>query len=139
MKIIKTILYGILVFFILCCGVIILCAVKPEMSAKIADTLKLNENEEYRLSPVPGNSSWQGDDTEDGQNTDVILSDEPNGEEEPDFGTPSSVPVSRMNELDTDDPQNTDLQIDPATYGIIVPPGVAGRAAISRYRMRAVR
>ena len=46
MKIIKTILYGILVFFILCCGVIVLCAVNPEMSTRIAGVLKLNENED---------------------------------------------------------------------------------------------
>jgi len=49
MKILRKIMYGILLLFMLCCGVIILCAVKPELSAKIADVLKLNEPE-YGMS-----------------------------------------------------------------------------------------
>lgn len=127
MKIIKKILYGILVFFILCCGVIILCAVKPELSSQIADTLKLNENE-YYLSPVPGNGAGYIDDMGNEQNPDVTFSEESEGNEGPDFGTPSAVPVSNVSGLDMDDPQNAGVEIDPATYGIIVPPGVAGKS-----------
>ena len=77
MKIIKTILYGTLVFFILCCGVIVLCAVKPETSTRIANALKLNENEDYALSPVPGKTPEQSmGNTENQGITDVILPEE---------------------------------------------------------------
>lgn len=126
MKIIKTILYGILVFFILCCGVVVLCAVRPEMSAQIADALKLNEKE-YALSPIPGNGAGQsGGNTENEQITDVIISEEPEEREQPDYGTTSAMPV--ISGQSTDEPRSADVQIDPATYGIIVPPGVEGRS-----------
>lgn len=129
MKILKTILYGILVFFILCCGIIVLCAVKPEMSTQIANALKINENEDYALSPVPGNRSGQSvENTENEQIADVILPEETEGSEWPDYGTTSPVPVSNISGQNTDEPQNADMQIDPATYGIIVPPGVEGRS-----------
>ena len=129
MKIIKTILYGILVFFILCCGVIVLCAVNPEMSTRIAGVLKLNENEDYALSPVPGNNVEQGAaDREDEPVTDVILPEEGEEEGQPGHGTTSAMPVSNVSSQDTEETQNADVQIDPATYGIIVPPGVAGRS-----------
>ncbi len=129
MKILKTILYGILVFFILCCGIIVLCAVKPEMSTQIANALKINENEDYALSPVPGNRSSQSvENTENEQIADVILPEETEESEWPDYGTTSPVPVSNISGQNTDEPQNADMQIDPATYGIIVPPGVEGRS-----------
>lgn len=135
MKILKTILYGILVFFILCCGIIVLCAVKPEMSTQIANVLKINENEDYALSPVPGNRSSQSvENTENEQIADVILPEETEESEWPDYGTTSPVPVSNISGQNTDEPQNADMQIDPATYGIIVPPGVEGRSGYQPVR-----
>lgn len=129
MNIIKKILYGILVFFILCCGVIVLCAVNPEMSTKIADALKLNENEDYALSPVPGNGVEQSiADTGEEKITDVIETEEPEGDSRPDYGTTSALPVLNASDAESESTQGAGVQIDPATYGIIVPPGVAGRS-----------
>lgn len=108
-----------------------MCAVKPETSTWIANALKLNENEDYALSPVPGKTPEQSmGNTENQEITDVILPEETEESDLSDYETvsPVSVPVSNISGQNTDETQNTDVQIDPATYGIIVPPGVEGRS-----------
>lgn len=61
MKIVKRILYGIAIFFILLCGFIMLCAFNPGMSTQIADTLKLGDKGEGQLQSVAaiGNTAYQ--------------------------------------------------------------------------------
>ena len=54
MKFLKKILYAILIFFMLCCGIIFLCAMNPELSEKIADTLKLEDDRGVNASPAAG-------------------------------------------------------------------------------------
>lgn len=134
MGILKKILYGILVFFILCCGVIVLCAVKPELSTQIADALKLNENDEYPLSPVPGGrDSEQGGSVAsmDGDLMNTVL---PEGAEESgqsDYGNPTmNVPISNtgIQDADVEAQTSADLQADPGTYGVIAPASVVGRS-----------
>ncbi len=96
MGILKKILYGILGFFILFCGVIVLCAVKPEMSEQIAETLKLNENDEYPMSPVPGRNPEQSNGgTADGAVTNTLLTEEPEGSGQSGYeNQPMNRPVS---------------------------------------------
>ncbi len=67
MKILKKILYGCVVFFILLCGFIILCAMNPGMSEQIAETLKLENIGESRFKPGPviGNVSYTGNNIPD--------------------------------------------------------------------------
>ncbi|MCM1156803.1 MAG: hypothetical protein NC314_12280 [Roseburia sp.] len=62
MNVLKKILYGILIFFMLCCGMIFLCAMNPELSGKIADTFHLGEDEKSNFSPTAGTGSTIGDD-----------------------------------------------------------------------------
>jgi len=133
MKILRKIMYGILLLFMLCCGVIILCAVKPELSAKIADVLKLNEPE-YGMSSgaekgyVP--EEVIGPETYDvGQDSDIMSTDGEAENQQPTYETrPANMPVSNAGSQDTVLPQNTGTQIDPATYGITAPPNVVGRS-----------
>lgn len=130
MGILKKILYGILAFFILCCGVIVLCAVKPEMSEQIADALKLNENDEYPMSPIPGGNPGgdvaDGMVSENGAITDALLSEEPEGNGQPANANQSiSRPVS---DTEQETQPSPDLYADPGTYGVIAPASVVGRS-----------
>lgn len=130
MGILKKILYGILGFFILCCGIIILCAVKPEMSEQIADALKLNENNEYPMSPGSGKNSGQNNDSgtadgavpEDGTFANTLLTGDPEGSGQSGYG---NRPVSDMGQDETQ--PSPDLYADPGTYGVIAPASVVGR------------
>lgn len=148
MGILKKILYGILAFFILCCGVIVLCAVKPEMSTQIAETLKLNENDEYSMSPIPGRRSDQNGSEdimdeaypESGALTNAIWSEEPEGSGQSEYGNPTlNMPVSDTGIQDAETQSGEDLQADPGTYGIIAPASVVVGAAISPFRKKAAR
>lgn len=129
MGILKKILYGILGFFILFCGVIVLCAVKPEMSEQIAETLKLNENDEYPMSPVPGRNPEQSNGgTADGAVTNTLLTEEPEGSGQSGYeNQPMNRPVSDTGQ-DGETQPGTDLYADPGTYGIIAPASVVGRS-----------
>lgn len=130
MGILKKILYGILGFFVLCCGVIVLCAVKPELSTQIADALKLNENDEYPMSPVPGRSSEQssGGGTADGAVTNALLTEEPGESGQPGYDNrPVYMPLSDT-EQDGETQPRPDLYADPGTYGVIAPASVVGRS-----------
>ena len=62
MNILKKILYGILIFFMLCCGIIFLCAMNPDLSGKIADTLHLDEDQRSNVAPTAGTGSPLNDD-----------------------------------------------------------------------------
>ena len=128
MGILKKILYGILGFFILFCGVIVLCAVKPEMSEQIAETLKLNENDEYPMSPVPGRNPEQSNGgTADGAVTNTLLTEEPEGSGQSGYeNQPMNRPVSDTGQ-DGETQPGTDLSADPGTYGVIAPARVVGR------------
>lgn len=131
MEILKKILYGILVFFVLCCGVIVLCAVKPEMSTQIAEALKLNENDEYPMSPIPGRSSERSGsgDMADGTVSNAVLSEEPGGNGQSGYeNQPVSMPIADMGERDEETQPDADFQADPGTYGIIAPASVVGRS-----------
>lgn len=57
MKLIKKILFGIAAFFILLCGIIVLCAMNPGMSSQIADTLKLNNETQYSPTGIIGSGT----------------------------------------------------------------------------------
>ncbi len=129
MGILKKILYGILGFFILFCGVIVLCAVKPEMSEQIAETLKLNENDEYPMSPVPGRNPEQSNGgTADGAVTNTLLTEEPEGSGQSGYeNQPMNRPVSDTGQ-DGEIQPGTDLYADPGTYGVIAPASVVGRS-----------
>lgn len=124
MNILKKILYGILIFFMLLSGFILLCALKPELSEKIADVLKLEEwSERDNDEDVEDGAPEDREDTEEEvQITDVIpvsLQEEP---EQPENSTPPNA-SEHSDKRQEDDTQSE----DPAISGISVPENVAGR------------
>ncbi|MDE5598013.1 MAG: hypothetical protein K2J04_09280, partial [Lachnospiraceae bacterium] len=52
MNILRKILYALLLFFVLCCALIGLCAMNPDMSEKIAETLHIEDREDDSDSAV---------------------------------------------------------------------------------------
>ena len=81
MKIVKGILYGFMVLFALLCGIIVLCAVKPELSGQIADTFRLGEERDGEVATVSGIVSSEDQDESIGSSNgyfqDLVLNDEP--------------------------------------------------------------
>lgn len=125
MNILKKILYGILLFFILFSGIILLCAWKPELSGKIADVLKLeewNEREKSDDAAEREEPEQSGGTEKEEQITDVIpsnLTEEPTQTKD---DTPS-VSSTRAEERHEEDTQTEEPEIS----GISVPENVAGR------------
>ncbi|MDE7018670.1 MAG: hypothetical protein K2P65_14075 [Lachnospiraceae bacterium] len=146
MKVLKKILYALLIFFMLCCALIGLCAVKPEMSEKIADVLHLAQEEGDDADADIGADS----DGENGENSNNLTADgeaqdsaaADASEDEKDAGNSGRddensadegvkdkpvyetrpAPVSNVNEGQTGNVPD-DLRI----YGITAPADVAGK------------
>lgn len=135
MRIVKGILYGFMALFALLCGIILLCALKPELSGQIADTFRLEEEQNGGAASVSGIVS-SGDQSEgvgssDGYFQDVVMSDELNGDGTPGYETrPGDVVWSDResnNDTGNNNDQNKDQYVDPSAYGISVPAAVAGK------------
>lgn len=136
MKIIKKILYGIALFLILLCGFIMLCAMNPDMSAQIAQTLKLGENQ-VKPAMVAGNVSYPDNSIISNGITDnkkPVQSDEADNSDDIAQEVPSETPVKSVygplpdnaiwsgNKDAKDEPEE-----DPALSGIKAPDNVAGK------------
>ena len=134
MKIVKRILYGIMALFALLCGVIFLCAVKPELSGQIADTLRVKDWQDGGAQTVSGVVSSSGQ--EDGVNTsdryfqDLVMEESGNEDTGRDYETrPGDVVWNPDENSNTGNGNsgNTDNKVDPSAYGISVPAAVAGK------------
>lgn len=148
MNVLKKILYALLLFFILCCALIGLCAVKPEMSEKIADKLHLAQEEDDGAEADDSadvDSDGENDNgvIGDGEEQDSLLADTSDASEDDEKDAADSVqedrdstegksdkpvyetrpaPVSNSDEWQTGNVPN-DLRI----YGITAPADVAGK------------
>lgn len=148
MNVLKKILYALLLFFILCCALIGLCAVKPEMSEKIADKLHLAQEEDDGAEADDSadvDSDGENDNgvIGDGEEQDGLLADASDASEDAEKDAADSVqedrdstegksdkpvyetrpaPVSNSDEWQTGNVPN-DLRI----YGITAPADVAGK------------
>ncbi len=148
MNVLKKILYALLLFFILCCALIGLCAVKPEMSEKIADKLHLAQEEDDGADvddSADVDSDGENDNgvIGDGEEQDSLLADTSDASEDDEKDAADSVqedkdstegksdkpvyetrpaPVSNSDEWQTGNVPN-DLRI----YGITAPADVAGK------------
>lgn len=148
MNVLKKILYALLLFFILCCALIGLCAVKPEMSEKIADKLHLAQEEDDGVEvddSADVDSDGENDNgvIGDGEEQDGLLADASDASEDAEKDAADSVqedrdstegksdkpvyetrpaPVSNSDEWQTGNVPN-DLRI----YGITAPADVAGK------------
>ncbi len=136
MKFLKKILYAILIFFMLCCGIIFLCAMNPELSEKIADTLKLEEDRGVNASPAAGKGSSLGNDNSiySGQAQSTVTEDidndtepapeaveQPETQSQPTYATGPDIMTEAegLQDMDTKEPS--------VPYGITAPADVAGK------------
>ncbi|MCM1388147.1 MAG: hypothetical protein NC231_12535 [Bacillus sp. (in: Bacteria)] len=136
MNILRKILYGLLLFFVLCCALIGLCAMNPEMSEKIAETFHIEEKEDDSSEPEIETASDTDADTdadtdgEDGQDGNVAAANEQPSEstittgesgniERPVYDTPKN-PTSN-------EAQPVSTRTNPPVYGITAPADVAGK------------
>lgn len=138
MKIIKKILYGIAVFFILISGFIIICAMNPGLSAQIAEKLDLESIGESPFSPgaAVGNVSYTGDNI---PGNSLINDEQPenNMQDNPTETPPETLQKEPVESVYGPVPDNaiwsgnTDTedkpQDDPATLGITAPKEVEGK------------
>ncbi|MCM1088030.1 MAG: hypothetical protein NC419_07720 [Muribaculaceae bacterium] len=138
MKIVKKILYGIMGLFVLCCGLILLCAAKPELSGQLADVLGLGEEAEDLQASASGVISTddggdtpylaEPENTEDGDNTEDETGRDyetrPGGVvwSEPDTQYPKPQNTSTQGNS-----EDTEKKIDPSALGLSVPENVAGK------------
>ena len=123
MKIIKKILYGVLILFVLLCGFIMVCAMKPELSGQIADALKLGEGSPYAASS--GVNQPQSNDVipvDSNQLQNIYVTETP--EETPSYETRPSGVVWADERQDNDTATH---QVDPSLFGITVPDNVSGK------------
>ncbi len=142
MKIVKKILYGILIFFVICSGFILLCAVKPEMSEKIANVLHLDEQEEGDVEPADAGDGTEEegggiyadgiypDSTDTGQDTEDGSSEEEAERDADEVPVDTSEPAYVMRPVSAavqEDWQEEDTQTDPAVSGLRIPANVAGK------------
>lgn len=131
MKVLRKILYGLLLFFILCCALIGLCAMNPEMSEQIAETLHLEKADDD--SPE-AETDAAGDDADNAEETDgngdtdsnallgsVMSTDTPENADRPIYETRTN-PASGADEA-----QNVSTRSNPPIYGITTPADVAGK------------
>lgn len=138
MKVLKKILYGLLLFFILCCGLIGLCAKNPDMSEKIAEVLRLDEIEDDSDSTdaavetdtdtdaVNGDEQDNGDMQENENDSD--------GDEQPEDGIATGTtgnidrPVYETPQAPaSEEIQNVSTRNNQPIYGITAPADVAGK------------
>lgn len=129
MKVLKKILYGLLLFFILCCGLIGLCAMNPEMSEKIASTFNLNNDSDEDTKPVNSMNAGiaeestlnnNGDTLSSGLQQDMIPTGTVGNTERPVYDTPQT-PSSGSGG------QSTSMQNPSSILGIKAPADVAGK------------
>lgn len=126
MKILKKILYGVLILFVLLSGFIAVCAMNPELSGKIADALNLGEESSspYAAGGITGltqNSNAASGD--DGVMQNVSMTDIPeNTPQPPQYETRPSGVVWADERKDDDT-----KQVNPSLFGITVPDNVAGK------------
>ena len=127
MNFLKKILYGFLILFVLLSGFIIVCAMKPELSGQIADTLKLDEIGKSPYSAGSGFSGSQNGDVvsvSDNRVQDISITEIPDS-------TPTRTPayetrpsgVIWADEREDDNKQT----VDPSLFGITVPDNVSGK------------
>lgn len=133
MKILKKILYGLLIVFVLFCGFILICALKPGLSAQIADTLKFGEEQERNAQPVSF-TAFSPDREEDAPAEGTVVSDSTPGEgaENPEASedTESETPLTNTPHRGTpgtNDWDVNDFQDDPSIAGIHAPDEVSGK------------
>ena len=129
MKIVKGILYGFMALFALLCGIILLCAVKPELSGQIADAFRFGEERDSTVATVSGIVSSEGQDESiglpNGYFQDLVLDDGTDYETRPEDAVWSDKEsVTNIGDANTKD---TDNKLDPSAYGISVPAAVAGK------------
>lgn len=137
MNVLKKLLYGILLFFMLCCGIIFLCAMNPELSEKIADTLHLAGDERSNLSPTAGTGSILNDDggiyggqTQGGDRE--YADDVESSEDTPEQSSAERQPAYVIGPDIETAPEglqniNTDTRDTPIPYRITAPANVAGK------------
>lgn len=132
MKILRKILYGLAVFFMLCCGFILLCAAKPELSQRIAGLLHLDGEDAIETADAEENEAEESDSIY----PDIIYPDNVNPEEEQEpeqeeeTGSADRAPSYEMRPVSTvtsDDWEDTEVQTDPAISGLRIPTNVAGK------------
>ena len=138
MKVIRKILYALLLFFVLCCALIGYCAMNPEMSEKIAETLRVEEwkkdsesadadsdadTDMDMESVADNNADNEGDNDNDAESveppTDVVVTGTSGSSEKPVYET-ARDPESNV-------VQNVSTRVDQPVYGIIAPSAVAGK------------
>ena len=136
MKVLRKILYALLLFFVLCCALIGLCAMNPEMSEKIAETLRVEEWKKDSESAdtdsdadtdmesvADNNADNEADNDNDAESveppTDVVVTGTSGSSEKPVYET-ARDPESNV-------VQNVSTRVDQPVYGIIAPSAVAGK------------
>ena len=134
MKVIRKILYALLLFFVLCCALIGYCAMNPEMSEKIAETLRVEEWKDDSDSAdadsdtdIENDTDNNADNEEDNDNdtesteppTDVVVTGTSGSSEKPVYET--------ARDPEANDVWNVSTRIDQPVYGIIAPSAVAGK------------
>lgn len=138
MKVLKKILYGILLFFMLCCGIIFLCAMNPELSEKIADTLNLEEDKGSHVAPTASSGSPLRDDggiyggqvqsdpvSDAGSDLNTDTDTETPEQTEP--GSQQTYQVGPNIPTQTESMQDVDTREPAVPYGITAPANVAGK------------
>ncbi len=137
MKVIRKILYALLLFFVLCCALIGLCAMNPDMSGQIAEALHVEDwiddsanresadtdSDTLAEGDADNNADDEGDndnDTESAeQPTDVVVTGTSGSSEKPVYETARNPESSVV--------QNVSTRVDQPVYGIIAPSAVAGK------------
>lgn len=127
MNILKKILYGVLILFVLLSAFIMVCAMKPELSGQIADALNLGEESSL---PYATYSSFKEVDNNDVvpandnriQNISVTDTPEETPKPKPQYETRQGGVVWADERSDEDE-----QQVNPSVFGITVPDNVAGK------------
>lgn len=127
MKILKKLLYGVLILFVLLSGLIMLCAMKPELSGQIADTLKLGEEGSSPYAAYSVIDTAHNNDivpVEANPLPSISMTETPEETLEP---TPQ-YETRQGGVVWADERQEEDTQqINPAVFGLTVPDNVAGK------------
>ena len=139
MKVIRKILYALLLFFVLCCALIGYCAMNPEMSEKIAETLRVEEwrDDSESDSMLADSDTGMGNDADNNADneenndnndndaesaeppTDVVVTGTSGSSEKPVYETARNPESSVV--------QNVSTRVDQPVYGITAPSAVAGK------------
>lgn len=132
MKVLRKILYGLLLFFILCCALIGLCAMNPDMSGRIAEALRLDKIEDDSTdadavsddtdNTDDADEQGNGNDSDSNEQSDSVMStDAPERADRPVYETRPD-PAADANNL-----QNISTRNNQPIYGITAPADVAGK------------